>query len=285
MVLLSLLIACTDKVTNGTVDVVAWGEEAAVGGFPNDELAFADGWSVTYNTVLVSFGDLAFSDPSTGDVVASDDALRIVDLHLAEAPAALTSIELPEGRHDVSYAVLPATLEAEVVNAAPEDALAAMIAGGFNTYLRGVAQKDGASVGFAWGLRNPARYVACENGLDGTAGLAVVGEESVTAELSFHLDHLYWDQLGVEEASLRFQGVAAWADASRQVPFEDLAEAPTDALVDRNGNPVLDENGAQLSYNDAGLGLDNLRSFMLYSVQEAGHLNGVGECAVQGLDR
>ena len=273
---LLFLIAC-DPATEGTLSVRAWGEEGAFEGFPNDEVTFIDGWSVQYDNVLVGLSNFELADPVTEEVVASDDAVYVVDLAAATTPVDVTSFNAPIGRQRYSYSRVEATEDATNVNADPA-VFDAMVAGGHDLWLSGTATNGERSVTFAWGINRPVTFTFCESGADGNDGVAIVEDGTSTAESTLHLDHLYWDRLGVEEANLRFDPIAAWADESGAVPFADLAGSPTAALVDRDGEPVNDDGGAQLTYDDAGIGLTDLRAFILFASTEMGHMDGVGEC-------
>lgn len=279
----AILVLQGCKKGEGEVVVTAWGEEAAFEGFPNEEVAFEDGWTVTYDAWIVSIADISLTDPASGEEVAGDATNYVVDLTRAVDPAEITRLTAPSGRYDFGYALVPATAGAANANGADAAAVGAMAAGGFNTFLSGSANKNGETVTFAWSFQNPARYTTCENGEDGTAGIVVNPDEETGAEMSLHLDHTYWDRLGVEEASLRFDPIAAWADDSGVVPFEDLAGSQTSGLTDRDGEPILKGDGTALVYDDAGLGLTNLRDFILFSAKQMAHLNGIGECTPRDL--
>jgi hypothetical protein len=275
--LLPLLVAC-NKGAEGTVALSAWGEDAAFEGFPNEELSFADGWTLSFDAVVANLTDIELADPDTEEVVAGDDGNYLVDLAQAVDPAAITTLSAPEGRYRLSYAVVPPTAGATNVNGAPAEAVDAMVANGYRLYVKGTASKDGADVTFTWGFPEAYTYRFCENGADGTDGVALVADEELEAELTLHIDHIWWDQLGVEEASLRFAPMAAWAGDDNDVTLDELAAASVPDLRDPDGNPITDETGQNLFYDDAGLGITNLRDFVLFSSIEMAHMNGIGEC-------
>ena len=57
-------------------------------------------------------------------------------------------------------------------------------------------------------------YENCQNGADDSEGVVVNAGETTQADVYVHADHMLWDQLGTEEATLAFQ---AWADADPYV--------------------------------------------------------------------
>jgi hypothetical protein len=278
IVFLTVLVACAPADTE--LHVQLWGEEAPVEGIPNDEFAFVDGWSVAFEHYVLAVSNVELADANTEDVVASDAGVYVVDLAQAPDPVDVTHLVAAPGRYRFSWGSLSPTAAATNVNGVDEGVLTAMIEGGYNAHLAGTATKDTRTVTFDWGLSNPASYVFCANGEDGTDGVVLDADAENEAQLTWHVDHLYWDRLGVEEADLRFEGIAAWADADGVIALDDLAGSPTAALEDRDGNVILDEDGDPLAYDDAGLGLANLRDFLLFSARESGHLDGVGECSV-----
>lgn len=279
-----LLIGCDGAGgASGTVAVAGWGEEAPFEGFPNAELSFADGWAVTFTHVVTSFADLELADPDTEEAVAADGTNYVADWHDTPDPVAVTELEVPEGRYQFGFSFVPLTDGATNLTDVDAEIVSAMVDNGWNTYLEGQGEKDGQVVTFKWGMANAARYARCKNGEDETDGVAVSGGETTDATFFAHTDHTYWDRLGTEEASLRFAPIAAWANADGETVLSDLAGVSTAALEDPEGNPILDEAGEPLRYDDAGLGLANLEDFVVYSTARQGHLNGEGQCTISSL--
>ncbi len=274
----SLVLGACGGVSDGTVDVTAWGEEAAVDGYPNAELSFADGWTVTFNHWVTSMSNVELADPQSEVAVFSDPTIYVADWTPAVEPVAVVSTDLPEGRYKVSYSFVPAVAGATKLTAVDDAVLQQMVASGWNTYVDGIATKAGNSVAFKWGMHNPARYQFCKNGIDESDGVAVAADKRVEAGIFVHTDHLFWDRLGTEDAQLRFDAIAGWKDATGAVPFDDLTNVSIANIKDRAGAPVLDENGQPLAYDDAGLGFPKLREFILYSTSTQAHLNGEGQC-------
>jgi hypothetical protein len=277
------LVGCTGG-GDGTVALKGWGEEAPYEGFPNSELSFIDGWSLQFVHSVTSFGNFELADPDTEEAVATDATNYVADWTQTTDPADVNALDVPEGRYKYSFSFIPLTDGATAVGGDVDAAvLSAMVTNGWNTYLDGVATKGSVTVTFKWGMANAARYKFCVNGEDDTDGVAVSAGETTDATMFVHQDHTFWDRLGTEEANLRFDTPAAWADTTGEIPLDDLSQVSTAAPEDRDGNPILDQNGNPLAYDDGGLGLADLKAFILYSTAQQGHLNGEGLCTITDL--
>jgi hypothetical protein len=213
-------------------------------------------------------------------------------------------------RYAFSYEIAPAAAGARQVNIAAQDGtlVEAMVRGGLAHYVEGVATYEGARftewrdfptrVRFHFGWGGAVSYLNCANpdnpGSDAeNRGVAPRRDGPQRAVLTMHLEHLFWDQLGVENPALRFDPMAARA-APRPamdplVTLEDLAASQITNLTDRNGQGVKDRGQlpgytpqmATLRYDAAGVpGITNLRQFAVYSAQAMAHLNGDGLCYV-----
>lgn len=165
---------------SGSVEVNISGEDAAVDGFlfpEGSEVTFGDGWTVKFDHVLVTVGEVTLSEnpdkaPSdqsqTDAVVARATGPWAVDLHIAGDVVAaggegmatrLTTIAAQtengnapfetDRRYAFGYKLVPASAGATPVNfagnAAAEAAYAEMVAGGFTTYYVGTATFDGGA--------------------------------------------------------------------------------------------------------------------------------------------
>ena len=222
----------------------------------------------------------------------------------------------------LSYATAPASYALRNTNLVEADrsALLEMIEHGWVKYIAGTATYRGRTpsdsvdssfaayptqVHFQLGLADPARYVNCHNPEIGEAdepknrGVRPSGSGAVRAQLTFHTDHLFWDQVDVEGAPLRFDALAARVQgfgsdpsAPHELSLDDLAEVSPTALVDRQGSAVEDR-GSQTQGYERGLvappvygtqgasGLSDLRSFVAYNNRAQGHLNSDGLCLVE----
>jgi hypothetical protein len=233
--------------------------------------------------MVTSFGGFELADPNTEEAVATDDGPYVADWTLAIDPVEVSELDVPEGRYKFSFSELPASADATNLNGVDSDIVDEMVANGWNTYLDIVATKGDVTNAYHWGMANAAHYAYCKNGVDETDGVAVSAGESTDATMFIHADHTWWDRLGTEEASLRNDVIAAWADDTGETSLDSLSAVSTANIEDPDGNPILDENGDPLLYDDAGLGLSNLKDFIVYSTERQGHLNGEGQCTVTDL--
>ncbi|MBX3226956.1 MAG: hypothetical protein KIT84_40910 [Labilithrix sp.] len=289
LVVAFLVAACSgESGGSGSVSVRVSGEGAAKGGYPyvkdGVEIRFVDGWSVRFSKYLVSVGQLRLAGADDAVAFDSNDVF-VVDLHQGD-PVIFTASGLDARRWErLSFRVIAPPAEAKPIGAVAADDLARMQREGLNYWLEGVAEKEGRAVAFAWGLANPTRATNCSNGVDGTEGIVVRNNATAEAEITFHLDHLFWDTLGTEIAKLRFDAIAAAAGEDGVVRFDDLTKQALSDLRDGAGEPLRDGAGARLVYNPGSVPLadQTLRAFMLAASAGQAHLNGLGLCTITRL--
>jgi hypothetical protein len=309
----------------GGILFTASGEVLALGGyrFPPataDDVAFVDGWDVTYDRVLTTFDHITLSsgpdkaptDQSQcddghggaitcgtgGAVVAQVDGPFAVDLHKggplagagggdeqAIAVAALTRQNArgdaafdPATRYAFGFAVVPAATTAHNVNLDAADLAdyQEMIARGYTTLLVGTAVWKGNAGGnlaaggctqttvvpgydfavlprtvrFRFGLTAPTVYRNAQNpandpaaplgGEEHQRGVAIVANQATTAQLTFHLDHVFWESF-VHDSPAHFDPFAAKLAGVTDPPtltLEDFRGARLDPFVDAQGHQV-----------------------------------------------
>jgi len=272
---LALVAACGSN--DGRVSITAWGEEAATVGYPNQELAFADAWTLKYDHWITSLSNIELADPKTESVAFGDTTNYLADWTQAALPVDVTETSMPSGRYKFSYSFVAPSAGATKVTEVDDALVAAMITNHWNTYIEATATKGAETVKLRWGMTNPARYQYCKNGIDNTDGIAVPDGGGVEAGIFVHLDHSFWDRLGTEEASLRFDVIAAWAQ-NGETSLDDLEHVSVANIRGPDDQPILDEQGRPLHYDDAGLGLAKLREFIVFSTSQQAHLNGEGQC-------
>jgi hypothetical protein len=274
--------ACGGEGGQGSVIVAASGEEAAEVGYPTstgpDAIAFADGFTLTFSKVVVSLGHLRL-DAADGDSANVDTEPVIVDLTLGRT--ALWELEgVPSRRWDrVSYARLPAMSGARNVNAAPAD-VDEMIASGASLLVAGTATDGTSAYDFSFAFTRTVENGACTNGMDETDGIIVSENATTEAEITIHLDHLFFDSFATDEPSLRFEPMAAMADEGGAITLDALAGQELAALVDRDGMPLEDEAGGPIVYDPGPLALptDDLAAYVRAAAVTTGHFNGEGHC-------
>jgi hypothetical protein len=283
-------VGCGDSGTagSGAARVRVSGEGAAKTGYPYDrqgvEISFVDGWTLTFDKVLVSVSDLRLE---AGDDEVTGEQSWIVDLHLGD-PALFEFTELAPQRWDFfGFDIAPPMADAEVGEGVDGADVERMIAEELSYLVAGSAtHPERGEIRFEWGFPVAVRHRNCTNGLDGTAGIVVRENSATDAEITIHMDHVFWDTLGTEVAQLRFDPIwGADVDEDGEVTVEELAAQRISALTDPTGAPLTDETGAPLVYDPGSLPLPdkNLYEFIVLSMASMAHLNGLGLCSVERL--
>jgi hypothetical protein len=288
--LVALGAACGDSGTEGSgiARVRVSGEGAAKSGYPYDrqgvQIAFADGWTLEFEKVLVSLSELELA--AGEDSVASDRSW-VVDLHLGDPELEELADLAPQRWESFGFVIAPPTATSEPGDGVASADLERMIGEGLGYLVVGSAtHPDRGTITFEWGLPIAVRHRNCTNGVDGTAGIVVRENSATDAEITVHMDHIFWDTLGTEKAQLRFDPIwGADVDENGEVTTEELSAQRISALTDPKGAPLLDEEGAPLVYDPGSLPLPdkNLYEFILLSTASMAHLNGLGLCSVERL--
>lgn len=286
---LAALPACgSDDDGQGAVAIRVSGEGAAKQGYPfvknGAEIAFADGWTLRFSKYLASVGELRLT--SADDTVAFESkAVYVMDLHLGD-PTIATFEGLPARRWErFGFRVVPPPPDAIKVGTVADEDLERMRREGYNYWLEGTAEKGGKAYSFAWGLANPTRATNCTSGIDGTEGIVVRKSTTTEAEITFHLDHLFWDTLGTERNNLRFDAIAAASTDDTVIAWEELASQSLADLRGLDGGPLVDAGGKPVVYNPGSVPLpaQTLQAFMLATAAGQAHLNGLGLCTISRL--
>jgi hypothetical protein len=222
-------------------------------------------------------------------------------------------------RYAFSYEVTAAAAGAKIVNL--DDAGKALydqgVAQGWAFLFQGTATYKGPApapgsvfekipnvVHFTLGMRNPARYLNCQNtdlqavGEDQfPRGVQAIGSRSVTAQITIHTDHGFWDRLNTEGTPLHFDAIAAQASTygtvnapPGEVTLDDLDRADFTGFKTRDGeilpgrSAVSDYSApaGQLYFDPSGTNLpkNSYARYFSYSVIAGGHLNADGLCVV-----
>lgn len=272
----------------GSLAIRVTGEDAAKTGFPVEEegesIAFVDGWSVQFTKFLVSLGGIDVRG-ADGKVASDSSDKYIADLHAGDA--SLPELEGLAARRweSFSFEVTPPDATTKVLGTVDDGDVQMMVAGKYNYWVEGTATKGAESIEFAWGLANPTKNANCTNGLDDTDGVVIRSNATTEAEITIHVEHLFWDTLGSEDASLRFDAIAAVAGADKKVTTEEIASQSLANLKDANGMPLVDASGMPVVYNPGSVPLktQDLLAFIQASSASMAHLNGEGLCTITGL--
>ena len=278
---IALLTACADNESSsgtGSVRVAVSGEEASRGGYPvgtgEDEIAFTDGWTLEMRKVLVSFTgfELRGADGAKAEVEADP---VVADLHLGE-PELWTFEGVPARRWDrVGYRYAAPTDSSRAANDVSAADIERMIDGGYSLLVEAVAMQGDQAIAIEYGFEMEVVHTDCVNGQDDTDGIVVPTNGTTDAQITVHLDHLFFDTYANDEADLRFDAMAAVA-MDETVTLEDLAaQVNLSDLVNAAGDPL------DVAY-DPGSAFDpipeDLREYVEAAATTTGHFNGEGHC-------
>ena len=274
-----MVVGCGGDGATGSVNLVVDGEDGARLGYPNgsgeDVIAFADGWTVSFDRVLVAVQEFRLA-ASDGDAALLDTDPVVVDLS-TEVVLADTFDSVPARRWDqVSYRIVPPTSASRAIGVESSD-LQRMIDGGNSLLLEGTATRGAESVAFSFGIPLTVTNLECEGG-DETLGLVVPEASTAEANLTIHFDHLFFDSYATEEPALRFDAIAAMA-VDGQVTFEMLRGQNMTDVRDADGRPLMD--GADAVVYDPGpltVAGDTLYDYILAASSTTGHFLGEGHC-------
>lgn len=284
-------IGCGSEPTEagkGTLAVRITGEDAAKTGFPVQEdmemVTFEDGWTLQFSKFLISVGSIDVKG-ADGTMGSSLSDTYVADLHAADA--SFPEIAALEARRweSFNFQLKAPDAGARTLGAVDSADVQAMIDGKYNYWIEGTATKATETISFAWGLANPTQNANCTNGLDNTDGVVIRANATTEAEITIHVEHLFWDTLGSEMASLRFDALAAVAGTDKKLTTGEIATQSLANLKDAQGMPLVDATNMPIVYNPGSIPLktQDLLSFIQASGASMAHLNGEGLCTISGL--
>lgn len=277
----------SDSGQGGLVLTVS-GEDAAKDGFPVEDdgevIAFADDWRLSFDKYIVSLGSLSLLSED-GDRGYETSTTYVADLTLGDPD--IVEIDGLAARRwsNLSFRVVAAKADAVRLNDVSDADLERMVQGGLTYWIEGTATKGDDSYRLQLALANPTTNARCTNGLDSTDGVVVKNNSTTEAELTVHIEHLFWDTLGAEQTVLRFDPFAAAADSTGLITLEGLSNQRLSDLRGPGGGPLLDGDGAPIIYDPASTPLpdQSLAEFVLAATSTQIHLNGIGLCTVTRL--
>lgn len=245
-----LTAACADP-GQATLRITAYGEEYVERGIPAD--ALSDGWSVEFHRFLVAIAEVeASGEPLSGAFVVDLTRPSDGEGHL------LGALTLPaEGVPELSYRVAP-PIEAPTPVSATADDVAALVDARASLLVEGTATRGAEEIGFSWIWATDTRYEQCAS----TAELAQDPEP--TSQLTFHADHLFYDDLDSPTPNVSFDLVAA-ADADAN---GEVTEAELRAL----------DITTQARYQVGSRDVTDLWAFIEVQTGTLGHIDGEGHC-------
>lgn len=204
-------------------------------------------------------------------------------------------------------------------------AYAQMVSAGYSVWLKGTATWKGdlgtpacrstvptydfgrltKVVNFSFGFKAPVDFKNCENPElqpSGSRGVQTSTNAETVSQLTFHLDHPFWEALE-EDAPLRFDALAALKSAASGagpasielttadlgIDFQAFRDAQMTPVPWRTCGPVLsnERTTGTVAYDPVSVpvnpmggaaGLKDLLDYMTYNLSTMGHLNNDGLC-------
>ncbi|MBS2016237.1 MAG: hypothetical protein JST00_25365 [Deltaproteobacteria bacterium] len=268
-------------------------------------------------------GDHGAEEPTSGRGSSEDKSIRLVKLENLNlrGGAAFDAAT----RYGFGYRVVAASAGAKRVNLDGEAAkdYDEMVSKGWTTMYVGTATFKGGTackssdpaydwsklptqVKFRLGFATPTELVNCQN--TDLTGKAFEGEEAqrgvqidgpTFAQLTFHLEHAFWDTVDHDQAKPFFDQIAASAK-NGVVTTQDLTSQDPSGFKDAEGKPLpwrsclpdvtpkpgvrrFDSGSVPVvgASGDPASGLRNYADFAAYQQSTMGHLNADGLCAVK----
>ena len=237
----------------------------------------------------------------------------------------------PAVKYAFSYDVVQAksgTVNVNLTDAQVTSDFQTMVTKGYSKFVRGRAVFAGtpgftgntaadskfraipSTIYWVFGWDDHGSAINCINpdfGLDDTdpaaRGVQVSPTGAVIAQVTLHVDHIFWDKLRIEGTPLRFDPVAVWFNSGNSATnpldlatlgkplnttFSDgtalpdrATQQPTADCVPANDQP----NPAQVVLDPAGVpasAVSNLADFLAFAGQSQMHLNADGICFITG---
>ena len=287
MPLAAPLSAC-NAVGKGDVQVFVEAEDTIPEGLsPEGDEGLVDGWSVTYDRFLISFGNFrAQSDDLPEGLVAADT--YIINM-LALPAGGLVIAEFPEVDalrwHRVGFDLPNATAESEPAPGVDDDDLARMVDGGYSIYFEAHMSKESGQtclrgdpeqcapapeIRLAWGLKAGTSFDDCAPA-EGTVGFAVPSGGTVQVKPTIHGDHWFFTKItqGVELTERRAQWIAD-CDLNRD------GEVSLDELRQVGVAEVLP--ASIYAFSGATIPVTTAYDYLEAQARTIGDFQGEGEC-------
>jgi hypothetical protein len=294
--LLALLLIPACSMGDGNLSLRLDGEAGAREGLPNTHAhggdthahsEFEDGWQVNFDRYLVSVRGIEIAR-SGGEVGFASEGAYIYDLS-RDIPE-IELINLESQRWDRFGFEIAPPMQAESLWLGDEvtDADAQlMMQSGATHFIEGHAHhpETGRFRSFTFLIDAPVAATECTNGTDGTDGVIVRKGSTEDVLITFHPDYLFTSTLSDKGSGLRFEPMAAMADANDHIEFAALEQQPLADLHGADGQPLLTEDGAPIFYDPGGVAIPgtSLAHFVREAVRAQPHLNGEGLCRLDLL--
>jgi hypothetical protein len=266
---------------NGDLTVAIQAEDTITEGLSagTAEEQIVDGWNVTFDKYVTTFGELHLTPMAGGASVVTAMDL-VVDLTtIPETGRVVRTGPLAEGRYAFEYSMPVASAGMTRDTSVSQADFDRMVAEGCSYLIAGTAENGTRTITFDVCLDAEADY-ACSS-TDGMEGI-VVSAGSSTAFMTVHGDHLFFNGFpaGDEAVVTRRAGWLALVDdatgADGTVDNADLEGTPISILPASDyaltGAPTVE-----------GMAITNMSLYARAQLQTQGHLNGEGECLANGV--
>lgn len=309
------LAACaddSDDAGSGTLAVLLEPEDVIIRGLEAGDSPdnIRDGWSVDFDKYVLAIGHIDAHLATDDHVTAEDEAVYAVDL--TEVPTAGFELwklsDLRRGRWELFFEQTGAGDGAERHDSVEEADFDAMVENDYTYFVSGTLSKgdgqscppaslakpgdkqasgeksgndpcyDASEVKFEFGVEAETVFGPCET--DGVPGFSIAANSRQTVSVTIHGDHLFFNGFpeGGEGGVTR---LAQWLadcdlDLDGTVTREELEQ------IDPAQLPQLDDRfqlgGSPISP------LTNMYEYVSSQLKTQGHLNGEGECPIDGVE-
>jgi hypothetical protein len=282
--------ACgSDGATTGAVTISLEAEETITSGLdPGPDLEnIQDGWTVRFQRVLYTVGNVAAKSTETGAEIAAKDVYLLDLTRIAGTGFELLSQkDVAAVRYDeVSFSNPLAKASFKKGPSVSDSDLTMMVDNGWSIYAAGeITKPDGQSctpgkpqecapapsVKFSWGANAATDYTHCGSE-SGDLGFAVVSGGTTGATFTIHGDHWFFNSfvVGAEIVERQAQWVA-------NVDFDHDGTATLDELKKTLASDVFPSSKYSLA--GAPVPVMTAYDFLVAQSHTIGHFQGEGDC-------
>jgi hypothetical protein len=237
-----------------------------------DEENIQDGWSLSYDTFLITLGDFkAASSQNT----FKDTQSYVVDLKSLPSSGLVLSQfnDIPAERYtSFGYSVLKASSASQKTTGLSEEHYNTMVNGGYSVWIKGTFSHNtlGAYT-FTWALDAATSFDDCASE-EGDVGFAVPEGGTVNVKPTVHGDHWVFSSI-TRGSEAQVKRLAQWVslcdqDGNRDVTLEELrATRASDVFPSTDYNLSGSFNTVETAYD-----------YLIEQARTLGDFQGEGEC-------
>jgi hypothetical protein len=252
----------------------------------------ADGWSVSFDRVLVAMGHTSLDSSCTS--YSDPRYYRLLDLGAAQTQTLGLLFGL--GDCDLQFHIAPPDVDTVLgtgVTDADETFMRTAITdsyfinAGVSVDIAGHAVRDAAAVRFHWTFRPSVRYAQCSLVQNGQTidGVSLHGGDDFTYDVRIETEALFRDNINADRATLRFQPIAdadAAGNADGEVTLDELNLVAGSLTATGDFSDISWSAGASTPSNDGGRSVApaSLEDFVyLFLVPTMPRFRDVGHCS------